>query len=380
MVNAGAKIIEFHPPHDDLRILLSQLASERIRAADFLESMPPEIEKDLLMPWVQGFKRKDLFNLPTLPLREELSAYQNAMKWASATILPEIEGHRDLGGFSLSDFRQFYVRLWLYCQCITLLEDRFDHALGHEHIFGSRLLQNRQDYFVYWISQYCQIPNTVAASILEQLAFRCNYRHPSLPGHPFVRTGDGALSMLARQFARTDPNLMLSMAMNAGEARQKYASIIEEIETATKRQLAQCLRRNGYSVWDDPVLKRVGADPLTPDLVVSRADENWIAVVEYKHALPPRGAAGVSDRIKEASKWINRALRYRDAADQQVAELAARMGLPNRHRQIFVALVARWPMPVPLEMNDDRVTLTDLPRVELAARNCCDIRRCLWRV
>lgn len=182
--------------------------------------------------------------------------------------------------------------------------------------------------------------------------------------------------MLPRLFARTDPNLMLSLALNAGASQKIYESIIEEMETATKRQLAQYLREHGYVVWDDPSLMRPGADPLTPDLVVSRANDEWIAVVEYKHALPPRGAAAVSDRIREASRWISKALRYRDTADTQAEALEERLGISRIPRKVLVALLARWSMPVPLEINADRVVLTDLYRAKCLAKDGCGI----WRV
>src|SRR5581483_5628647 len=112
-------------------------------------------------------------------------------------------------------------------------------------------------------------------------------------------------TVLLRLFSHTDPNLMLSAALNTGITRHIYESIIGEIEVAAKRRLSALFRENGYAVWDDPLLLRPGMDALTPDLVVGRESDELIAVVEYKHALPPRGAAAVSDRIKEASKWID---------------------------------------------------------------------------
>lgn len=130
LVDADAKIVEFQPLSGGLRVLLGQLESEQLRVEDFHESMPPGIDEDLLGPWVRGFTKHDFFNLPTLPLKEESAAYQKTRSWATATILPEINANRDLGGFSLAEFRQFYVRLWLYCQCIARLEDRFDQTLG----------------------------------------------------------------------------------------------------------------------------------------------------------------------------------------------------------------------------------------------------------
>jgi hypothetical protein len=294
------------------------------------------------------------------------AVYASIKKWAATVILPEIVGSRDLDGFTVDDFRQFYVALWINCHCITRLEDVTDRALGHEHLLGSRLLQGNRDYIAYWVSRYCALPSAAARNIVERLTFDPTHRHPSLAGHPFVPSVDGAVTMLPRLFARTDPNLMLSMALNAGASRRLYESIIEEIETAAKQRLASLLREHGYAVWDDPSLERPGMVPLTPDLVVGRNGDDWIAVTEYKHALPPRGAAAVSDRIKEASKWINKAKRYLFTAASQSQSLQTHLGIAIKERRVIVVIVPRWPMPVPVAIDSEDICIRDVSRVERA--------------
>jgi hypothetical protein len=368
------KVVRFEPQHRGINLLLDQNESDQVRAGEFYESIPASINKEVFRPWLRGFRKQDFFQLPSLRLDEHTGAYQQTINWANSTILPEIAGNRDLGGFSLDEFRQFYVRLWLYCHCIILLENHFDLAFSHENMFGSRLLQGRRERIVVWLSRHCKISENVAKNIVNRLTFSSNYRHPALPGHPFIPTTDQALTLLARQFAIADPNLMLAMALNTGPTRPIYEKIIEEIEIAAKRGLARDLRGLGYAVWDEPNLPRKGADPLTPDLVVGRADDDVIAVVEYKHALPPRGAAAVSDRIKETAKWIDKAQRYLRVAEQQVSRLEGHLDIGCKPRSVIIAVVARWPMPIPIALEDHRVFITDLTRVRSLSQQKSPIR------
>ncbi|HMC11349.1 MAG TPA: hypothetical protein VKH44_08665, partial [Pirellulaceae bacterium] len=174
------------------------------------------------------------------------------------------------------------------------------------------------------------------------------------------------------------PNLMISTALNTGANRQLYESIIGEIESKAKQRLAGLFRDRGYAVWDSPSLQRSGMDPLTPDLVVGSADDNWIAVIEYKHSLPPRGAAGVSDRVKEASKWIDKAKRYLFAARAQNHRLQIHLGIDPKNRQVLVAIVPRWPMPAPVIIDADDICITDVSRVERRIHEKATISEVFW--
>jgi|GEM_PF-5890694 len=362
-VDEQARTIVFDYPTGQTRVLSEQLDSNSARSDAFKQTIPQTVEDRIVKPWIQE-AIWDAQELPTLTLDRKSVEFSEVEQWGLKMVLPEIAGDRDLGGFTLSDFRQFYIGLWLYCHSITRLEDMADRAIGLNNPFGSRFVQGRREYVTYWLSQVCALPTETLDRVLELLTFDPAARHPSLPGHPFVPTVDRALTLTTRLFARTEPDVMLCVALNSKPTRQIYESIIEEIEVAAKRRLATLFKDHNYAVWDDPSLLRPGTDPLTPDLVVARGNEKWIVVIEYKHALPPLGGAGVSDRIKETSNWIKKAKRYLSAAKLQLGRIQKRLMIPEDERRVAVAIVPRWPMPVPISLDADEIVLADVSRVQ----------------
>lgn len=366
LVDSETKTIAFEYPIKNTSVLMEQLESNYGSGDAFEESIPKSIDETIVWPWTQSLHKKHLHEWPILTIDRERVGYQDAMKWAAKIIFPEISGDRDLGGFTLDEFRQFYVSLWINCRCITEFECAMDRALNEEHLFGTRLLQESRENMIHWLSQFCAIPANAVKKIVEQLTFDPSQRHPSYAGHLFVPSADGTLTLLPILFARTDPNLMLSMSLSIGETRRFYESIIEEIEIAAKKHLTALFREHGYLVWDTPLLNRSGMASLTPDLVVGRDGDGLIAVIEYKHALPPRGAAAVSDRIKEASKWIAKAKRYLIAAREQSQSLHARLGFDGRERQIIVVIVPKWPMPALISIDAEGIYIRDVSRMQQA--------------
>jgi hypothetical protein len=364
LVDNAARTIVFDLPQGETELLFDQLDSDGVRSEAFEETIPPSVEARIVKPWIQSISGVE--ELPVLNISRKSAEYKDAKAWGVKMVLPEIAGDRDLGGFTLEEFRRFYVGLWLNCHAITRLEDMADRIIGQENPLGSRVVQGRAEYVAYWLSRACNLPTQVLRRILDLLTFDPADRHPSLAGHPFVPTVDGALTMMPRLFARTEPDVMLSAALNTGPTRRIYESIIGEIEVAAKYRLARLFKEHDYFVWDDPSLPRPHADPLSPDLIVGRKDEQWIVVIEYKHALPPRGSAAVSDRIKEASKWIEKAKRYLKAATSQVEEVRKRLGIMPNGQRVVVAIVPRWPMPIPISLGVEDVVLADLLRVERA--------------
>ncbi|MDI1483610.1 hypothetical protein [Polyangium sp. y55x31] len=336
----------------DPRLLMSQVAAEIEWSEVASSERPDDGIVRVFESWCRGIdiRRQDTERIPTPEIPSPVA--EVVLAWARSSIFCGISDLEDVGGFLLGDFRKFYAGMYAYARCITMLEERCDVLYGEVNDLGSLVFHDSDDLVIGFMAEITGVRTDTIRRIVALLSFDEHSLRSSIDTQPFVRTHCGSLSLLVRLIAIVDPHRMLagSLKRRSGEV---YDRLIDSMENVEVGELASLFRRHGLRAIEKKRILAPDRSQVCPDLIVLEEATGQLLVVEYKHALPPVGPAEVSNKLKEAEKWIKQARKYKNFVQRFPDAVRSAVGASAEPSTVEAIVVFRWPMPVPLSQPSD---------------------------
>jgi hypothetical protein len=288
------------------------------------------------------------------------------MGWARKSILPELDDHKDLAGFSLGQLRDFWGHLFVECQLVTRLEDYTDRVVGPENDLGSVIYQEREAELAEYFAQQFGLDTPAVLSIIGCLAFDPQSPKSTVTNSPFVKTRCGTISLLCRRVVTIEPNIMVASALAKRSRKRIYDALINEIEQHNAIGIAAAFRSAGFVVLVQEGLANDQGKSICPDFIIFEPATEQVLISDYKHAIPPIGAGEVDNRLRDLDEWTDQIRRYlRFAAENRELVLAK---LACRQISRFDGmLLFRWPLAIPGMLQED-ITYGDWSSLSVAVR------------
>jgi hypothetical protein len=288
------------------------------------------------------------------------------MEWARKSILPELDDHRDLAGFSLGQLRDFWAHLFVECQLVARLEDHVDEAVGPENDLGSVMYQGPEADLAEYFSKGFGLDSHAVLSIIDCLAFDPQAPKSTITNSPFVRTRCGTISLLCRRVVTLDPNLMVASALAKRSRKRIYESLINEIEQHNVIGIAAALRSAGFNVLAQVSVANDQGENICPDLIIYEPATKQVLILDYKHAIPPFGAGEVDNRLRDLDEWTGQVRRYLQFAEANRELILVRLAC-GQIASLDGMLLFRWPLAIPGVLQDD-ITYGDWASLSVAVR------------
>jgi hypothetical protein len=361
--DADSKTIKFilRPENTDPTVLLSQATSELLSSASIYKSFPTDDISREYAKWKNRIELKSPIQLRMPEIAVTSDAFRSVRSWMATAVFPELPDHHELDGFSLGDFRQILASLIAISSCTKMLEDECDHVSGPENALGSPIIEFETEEMFRYVEQISGVDRMRASHVIKDLTFDPNLSRSSISTQPFINTETHLIALL-RWFAIGDPQRMLTAGLLRGNRRKVYERFIQKVEQVNVHAIAELLQRNGYQVLTFEEVKLDNGRTITPDLIVYHPSDVSVAVIDYKHAIPPTNAAEVDEKMSELKKWYQQIMRYEQVRRSE--HIRQRLGIKNKEYQSFhLFLLFRWPIVIPIEKPSE-ITLADWPTLE----------------
>lgn len=357
-INIKEKEIIFLPP--DLKVFQFILAQE-LSSEDVFEKLYRSIPIIELSNYYEERKREIDWTKPPLQFNwqkaQNDSIFSVVLKWAEQTILPELDNIQDLGGYSLGELRKLFTGIFIHSTLLIFAEDEIDSQTNFANEFGSNPICFSKRETGLLLNQWSGVSKNSIEAIIDDFTFELDNFHSSLTNQPFVKLKNGSFVFLPRLFIHTELNRMISGALNKSSKKKIYDKLINVIEQKNLDKLQSFFSENNLISIKEVSLKWKN-QIITPDFILIDEPNKSLFIIDYKHYLIPLNANETIFKLSEVKKAIKRISYYKSFIIENPAALAICCPNVNREYSITPILLCKWPMPVPISINEDVYVLT----------------------
>ena len=353
----------------DLTMLVGQVASWPVHTADLLKSMPePELRRFFEPPGSPRPISRSSTSLRTCLHSSTILRILTSSRSTSGPeelFFPELGDQEDLSGF-LGQLRDLWASLFIQCQMVTRLEEHVDRVMEPNNDLGSLMYQGTNRELANYFSHMCGVDRRTISSMIDCLTFDAKSPKSTATNSPFVKTQCGTVSLLCRRVVTLDPNLMLSSALAKRSRKRVYDHLINKIERQVVAEIAKAFQNAGFVVIAQPTLESRSGERICPDLVIYEPTTERVLITDYKHALPPFGAAEVDNRLRDLDEWTEQVRVYLSFSETNREIITDRLKCVNIARADGM-LLFRWPLAIPGMLQAD-VTYADWTSLAVGLR------------
>lgn len=266
-------------------------------------------------------------------------------------VMPELSPTTDLGGYSLEEFRLFYSVLFINFDFICSYEKNLDASHKEMSLaFGTNPILFPKDKMIKLFCEASYLDYSVVARITEDLTLDTANFHSNLITQPIVEIDNNKLAILPNLFAYTEPNRMISGALNKSKSKKKiYDHLINKIEACNIEAIESCLKeRTDFTIVRKSFNR--GLIRISPDFVIIHPDKKSLLIIDYKHFLSPINAVETTYKMHELNKGFKQINNYERFFDQNTEVLQEYVN--NAEVTIYKLIVTRYPVPVSVVHSD----------------------------
>jgi hypothetical protein len=353
-VDQAEKKIRFSTPDLNSILLISQASAEGVYSDVMGRDFPfDDLEKDFGAWSQRSTMRLKGFDVPWA-LERDTSAFRLLAEWSKRHIWSALSADTDLHGYTLGDFRSVYTGLLLNGFYHARMEDLMDARFGSENEAGSVICSLPQDDMCEWLSEVSGVERSAAESILKDLTFDTTSPSSLICDQPFVRSKTGMYFLLMRLLPLLKPDRTLAGALHQRGKEDVYANIVQDMEQSALDEIEDQLRDAGLIVLREESVQDERGQRITPDFLVCDDTGQTLLVLDYKHALAPRGAAEVSRKLKAFSEWEQQVRKYVSFLRRNMHLIRPRMNI-DKGCNVRGVILFGWPTPLPTLSTVDAV-------------------------
>lgn len=357
-INTSTKEITFLPPELKIFqfILGQELSSQEI--FDGLLAAMPILE---ISSYYHQRRREIDWKHPPVKFdwrkAKNESIFPVVFQWIEKTILPEIDNFCDLGNYIVEDLRKLFAGIFIHITLICFAEDEIDTSTGYENALGSNPICLPRRAMVRLLNEWSGVPESKVDAILDDFIFDIENFHSSLTNQPIVKIKNGSLILVPRIFHHTEFNRLTSGALNKRSKKSIYDRIINTIEAKNLDSLHSFFSSNGLVPLREMSFKSK-SKTITPDFILMDDHNQAIFIVDYKHYLIPLNANETLFKLSEIKKAIKQVESYKLFILSNPELLKKHYPQYNETYSITPILLCKWPIPVPISIEDEVRVLT----------------------
>jgi hypothetical protein len=352
-IDRTSKYIKFYPKESSGAFFcFTQLVSE-IDFGNYNAKL--RSSSDLKTNFIHWFKEAKFdYNDISIPWEypKRSPIYKTVMSWFSKTVFPELPATTDLGGYTLTDFRDCFTALFINCLYYTWVENNFDKLHGLDNWLGSAAISMPKTEMAEWLSEISNVNLSSANCILNDLIFDTSNFHNNFVIQPFVNSKTDTIYTLPRIIANADPRRMLAYALNKGKKRGYYDKNINLIEKNNLQLIRDAFSSLGFEVLEQKVFFSPDGSKYNPDILIVSKRDKEILVIDYKHFLTPIGTSEVIYKMDEVEKGIDQVNKYINFIKND-KPLQTKLILDESEPKVFGLLLFHWPVPVPVKYQEN---------------------------
>ena len=253
----------------------------------------------------------------------------------NSLLFPELPRSTDLGGYTIEEFVQFYVRVLILFKYYIFSDKKKGHTTGYileEKLFNKQLVD------------ISLLEEKKVIRIIKDLTFDGKNKK-RLIYFPFTKNYE-KYHYSPILYSILHPAKMLIGALNKTHKKKVYDKLSTDIEKYWCNKIGTELKLGtNYEIFIEPMITDANGNYKTPDFIIIDRNEKQLLIIDYKHFVTPFSYSEIYNKEKEVEKGIRQILNYKKIIIEFGFENQA-FDIKPKNYKVCALLLFNSPMPI----------------------------------